>query len=116
MHCHSVFALGVVDLDGLASTDGRQRSCVADLTAHLGVERRPGEYDLIELSLFLFYETVAENPGNRLGIVVADKLRLAGIDGHPVGSLDSCGIAGAGFLCGHLTVESLAIHCHSVLL
>ena len=39
MHCHSVFALGVVDLDSLASAYGRQRSCVADLTAHLGVER-----------------------------------------------------------------------------
>ena len=70
---------------------------------------------MIEFGVFLLDFAIAENLCVHLREVVAYKHRLPFVNNNPVGSFDSGSIAGTAFLCLHLLVEFLLVHCHFVL-
>ena len=113
MHGQIVLAFGISHLDDLV-TQG-ERAAVTHLTTHLGIERSAVEHDLIEGFVLLCHLAVAQDVDVTLAEVIAHKLGHAILELHPVGSLDSSGIARTLFLLLHLDVELLLVDGHAVL-
>ena len=109
MHREVVLALRVHDLY-IA-----QRTRVADLAAHLGVERRLAQHYLIKSLAFLTHLTVAQNLGLDLQLVVAHELRLAFTEHRPVAQILFVGAASHLFLMLERAVVFLFVRGKSVL-
>ncbi len=114
----SVFAFGVEYVDAFAA-GLRHGAAVANLSAHLAVERRAVEDDLIEFFVFLFDFAVAQDRCVGFRAVIAHECRFAEsglsfVDAYPVCGFYSGRIACTGLLGGHFLVESGLIECHAV--
>ena len=102
-----VLALRVAHDHGLVAAD--ELALVADLAAHLAIERRIVEHNLEEGGLLLLHLAVAQDVAGILRVVVAHKLLLALAQHDPVAVLHLGRIAGAGLLLGHLLVKLLLV-------
>ncbi len=112
VHWQVVFTLGVDHLDLLVAASEHTR--VAHLAAHLGIEWRAREHQLVEGVLLLRHLAVAQYLGVALVEVVAHKLGVALTQLHPVVGLNPGSVAGTLLLLGHLGVELVLAHCEPV--
>ena len=113
MHTHTVFTLCVVYLGYVAFGIG-ESTPVAGLTAHFSIEGRFVEHNLVVFTFFLLNLTVAQYFCRAFEAVITDKFGVSFIYNHPVGGLNSGGIACAGFLRFHLTIELSVVESHAV--
>ena len=109
-----VLALGVDDLQGVGFAED-EHALVTDLAAHLAVEGRLFEHDLVERLVLLLDAAVTQHLGLGLQEVVAHKFGGAGMELHPVAVLDGGSVAGAFLLGLHVHAEALLIDGHAVL-
>ena len=99
----------IEDLDPLVILLADESTCIAHLTAHLGVEGRCLEDHLIALLLILRHLAVPDDPSLSLVHLIADEggLCLLISDPLPVAGLGVLSLTGALFLLRHLAVEAL---------
>ncbi len=113
VHADAVLAFGIDDVYRVVLA--YQYAAVADLSAHLAIERRAVEHNLIVAALLLRHLAVAQYVTFVFAVVVAHKLRLAFAQGNPVARLHGCGIACTLLLLLHLLVELLLVYGQTVL-
>ena len=106
-----VLTARVNDVDGFSLV--AEYATVTHLAAHLSVERRAIEHQLIIGLLFLLHTAVTQNMTSVFRIIPTDKLRFALGQRHPVARLDSRSVAGAVFLFLHLNIESCDVYAQS---
>ena len=113
MYALVVLALGVDNLHGFIFRD--EHAGVAHLTAHLAIEGRIVEHELIEGMLLLLHLAVAQDVAFVFGIIVADEVLLAWAQFGPVAVLHGGSVAGTLLLLLHFLVEALHVNGVAVL-